>query len=138
VNFGPQGRSYPLSGRPFVLPNIRECSPLGWTKGWTILLGDKVHPWGEVYPQGLTSHLGSTNVVKNWPLLPVLNLHVTYMFVVNHIKFAMCKFWDWKRFKNRSLEIKLIADFLRCEKCIVNNASGIPLQTKKAFGRCDL
>jgi hypothetical protein len=32
--------------RPFSLLNIRECSSLGWTKGSTCPLGNKVHPCG--------------------------------------------------------------------------------------------
>jgi hypothetical protein len=50
VNFVPRGWSYPLgvkfSVRPSILLNSIECSPLGWTKGWSFPLGDIVHPWG--------------------------------------------------------------------------------------------
>jgi hypothetical protein len=65
AKFDPQGWSWPLGGklspragwrpsvRPFVLLNIKECSPLGLNEGWAILLWDKVHPWGAKFtPRG--------------------------------------------------------------------------------------
>jgi hypothetical protein len=70
VNFVPSGWSYP---RGDLLGGIILCSlllsskrqsvftPGGWTKGWTIPLEDKVHPWGPSSP------LGANHSVKNWP-----------------------------------------------------------------------
>jgi hypothetical protein len=61
---------------PFILLNSRECSPLGWTKGWKFPLGDKFHPLGdrsEVRNGPLvcaTIYIGfSTRALAAWPSL---------------------------------------------------------------------
>jgi hypothetical protein len=60
-NLSPRSEVIPQGWRPsvcpFVLLNISECSPLGWTKGWTTPPGNKVHTWGPSSPLGGKPHL---------------------------------------------------------------------------------
>jgi hypothetical protein len=90
-NLTPQGWSCPtwvklaqgvkLSPRgsgPFFVPsfyvNIRERSPLRWMKGWTIPVGNKVHPWGAKFtPRGKLNTVGD----KVHPWGPSLSLGET-------------------------------------------------------------
>jgi hypothetical protein len=59
----PYGWIYPLGMKPwvrqFVYLNGIECSPLGWTKGWTWPPGLELWPLGgQLLPWGLTLPLG--------------------------------------------------------------------------------
>jgi hypothetical protein len=56
-----------FSVRPSILLNSRECSPLGWTKGWTFPLGDKFNPRGPSSPQGVKFTLGGQGEANNSP-----------------------------------------------------------------------